>query len=449
MDKETKSETGTVDRLKHIMGVYSQKQENLYMQRINIFGGRITWPQWRRVAQLAQRYTPGTDLHITTRQDIEYHNLSAEDVVAVQDGLAEVGISTHRAGGDSLRNITICPGCEFHEGGFDLLALAQDVHRQLEKQKCIEEMPRKFKISFSGCQRACGRPYVSGLGFVAKPDGSLTVIGAGSLGAKPQLGIELYDNLDAREAPLLCQAALKFFVDHGDRENRRRARFRHIRERMGDKAFCAELDNRFKKEKEHAPSADSHIAPKPNTTCNRRLIARLQLIAGNISAEDALLLADAGDAANALLRIDITHGLQLYAAAEIQLPHSLKQLQGGPTIVACPGTTTCRNAITNAPAIAREIYTALADVDAAELCINISGCQNNCVQSTVADIGLIGLMRTVDQQRQECYQVFTEGGNGQTDKAAQKGSILPANRIAQCIAEAVKKNPNTKPTTID
>lgn len=448
MTKETKSKKGGVDRLSHIMGVYRQKQENLYMQRINIFGGRITWPQWRRVAQLAQRYTPGTDLHITTRQDIEYHNLNAEDVVAVQDGLAEVGISTHRAGGDSLRNITICPGCEFHEGGFDLLALAQDVHRQLEEQKCIDQMPRKFKISFSGCRRACARPYVNDLGFVAKPNGSLTVIGAGSLGAKPQLGIELYDNLNAEQAPLLCQAALNFFVDHGDRENRRRARFRHIRERMGDEAFCAELDKRFKKEKEHSLGAHPDITPKANTACKRRQVARLQLIAGNISAEDALLLADAGVAADALLRIDITHGLRLYAAAEIQLPHSLKQLQGGPTIVACPGTTTCRNAITNAPAVAREICTAIAGEDVSELCINISGCPNNCVQSTVADIGLIGMMRTVDQQRQECYQIFTGGGNGQTDKAAQKGPVLPANSIARYIAEAVIKNSNTK-TTID
>ena len=82
------------------LGVYPQKQDGLFMQRIRIPGGRISWPQWRRIAELADRYTPGVPLHLTTRQDIELHDVAQESIPAVHEGLAEAALMIFGAGGD-------------------------------------------------------------------------------------------------------------------------------------------------------------------------------------------------------------------------------------------------------------------------------------------------------------------------------------------------------------
>ena len=114
-----------------LLGVYPQKQNGLFMQRIKVFGGRINWPQWRRIAQLAEDYCSGFPLHMTTRQDIELHNIAVEDIAAGHQGLAEVALAMFGACGDSVRNVTVCAGCDLSRDGLDLLPLAQLVRQIL------------------------------------------------------------------------------------------------------------------------------------------------------------------------------------------------------------------------------------------------------------------------------------------------------------------------------
>ncbi len=80
-----------------VLGVYPQKQRGLFRQRTKFFGGRINWRQWRRVSELASIYCAGSAVHITTRQDIELHNIAGGDISVVQQGLCEVGLRTFGA----------------------------------------------------------------------------------------------------------------------------------------------------------------------------------------------------------------------------------------------------------------------------------------------------------------------------------------------------------------
>ena len=212
-----------------ILGAYPQKQEGLYMQRIKVLGGRLNGYQWKALAELARAYCHGTALHLTTRQDVELHNIARRDLAAVQQGLTEAALKTFGAGGDSIRNITVCPGCDLCPDGYDLLPLAMLVHPFIEQQPLIFTLPRKFKISFSGCRKACAKPWLNDLGFITQSDGRFTVVGAGSLGPKPALGIELYRDVPAEKILPLCISAVEFFEQCGDRQNRRRARWRHVR----------------------------------------------------------------------------------------------------------------------------------------------------------------------------------------------------------------------------
>ena len=280
MAEQKQSNSSKQVQANRLLGVYPQKQDGLFMQRIRIPGGRISWPQWRRIAGLAAGYTPGVPLHLTTRQDIELHDVTHESIPAVHEGLAEAALMIFGAGGDSVRNMTVCAGCDLCRDAFDLLPLARLVQSHLEQQPVIFNLGRKFKISFSGCEQACARPWVSDLGFIAQANGLFTVIGAGSLGAKPAPGIRLYEDLPAGDILPLCVAALEFFEKSGERENRRRARFRHVREKFGDRNFLAELDTRFEQLKARQGWPDIVPAAADGRS---KLLHRLQLPNGNIS----------------------------------------------------------------------------------------------------------------------------------------------------------------------
>ena len=79
------------------------------MQRLKVLGGRLSGTQWRVLGQIVRLYTPQTPLHLTTRQDVEIHNLTAEEVPHVQRMIDEAGLSCLGACGDTLRNVTCCP----------------------------------------------------------------------------------------------------------------------------------------------------------------------------------------------------------------------------------------------------------------------------------------------------------------------------------------------------
>ena len=89
-------------RIAHLLGIYEQRQDGLRMQRVQIVGGRLTPSQLRRLGELARDHTPGTPLHLTTRQDVELHGLTPDHIPPVHHGLAEVGLSTVGTCGDTL-----------------------------------------------------------------------------------------------------------------------------------------------------------------------------------------------------------------------------------------------------------------------------------------------------------------------------------------------------------
>jgi len=405
-----------------ILGVYPQRQEGLYMQRIPVFGGRIDVRRWRAIAETASRFAPKTPLHLTTRQDIEFHNVGTGSVAAVQSELAKAGIFCFGAGGDSVRNITVCPACQFEGGSYDIWPLAGMVRQWILSEPVVLNLPRKFKIAFCGCGRGCVKPFLNDLAFVANRDGSLRVIGAGSLGPKPLAGIMLYEQLQPADAIIVTLSALEMFAEFGDRQNRRTARLRHVRQRLGDEEFCRRLDEILRARR------NSITVPKIIPGRGRGDVPykrTLQFIAGEVPLDIAGRIADYAESNGAHIRINVSHGIELYSANPTEPAEELKKYERRPIIVACPGNTTCKNGLTNCPALAERIAAAIDGVDTGEKIIAISGCGNNCAQSAASDIGLLGCVRTIAGVKQQCYQLFTGGDNGRTDRLARPQEILP------------------------
>lgn len=388
------------------------------MQRIKVLGGRLTAEQWTALAALAREHTPGVPLHLTTRQDVEFDNLTPQAVPALQAGLAAAGLTGLGAGGDTLRNITVCPCSGVIAGRPELLGAAQAIRQALEGMAGIYALPRKFKIALS-CGEDCGQPWINDLGLVATSRGGpwgFRVIAGGSLGPRPATGILLMDWLEAQDAPPLAVAAVRLFEAEGDRENRGKARLRHVRQRVGDAAFVAMLSAGLAAAKAERPWPQLTLAPMAD---GWRQQARLTFADGSVTPEAAEAIARVAALPGAAVRIDTRHRVLVFGAdvagavaAEAALAEAARPQAA---IVACPGTHWCARALVDTRAAAAAIRRELAGAIPLDAMICISGCPNGCAQNAVADVGLSGRVATAaDGGRLEAFDISWGGGKGRS-----------------------------------
>ena len=394
------------------------------MQRLRVPGGRLSGRQWQVLADLARDFTPQTPLHLTTRQDLEFHDLTDEQVPAVQRALAEAGLSTVGACGDTFRNVTICPCSGLLPGTVDLLPLAGAICRQLEALPGIRELPRKFKINLS-CGPQCGQPWINDLGLVATRKDArwgFAVMTAGSLGAKPGTGILLFEWISPEEVLPLVVGAVRVFAAHGDRSNRRQARLRHVRERIGDADFVAMMRQAFD---EALVEKDWPSVDLPENTDGLSGQITLRFANGDVSPEAADALSRLESRDDVAVRIDSHQRIVVFGPSVPGLENLLADLPAlqdatrpQPSIVACPGNRWCKLALTDTNALADAIRTEAPDLPA-DWTICISGCPNGCAQSGVADAGLSGVVVTRDGQKEDAYNLLTGGGMGRTAELAK------------------------------
>jgi sulfite reductase beta subunit-like hemoprotein len=420
-----------------LLGIYPQRQERLFMQRVKVPGGRLRPDQLRVLATLSLGYTRAAPLHLTTRQDVELHNLAAGDLPAVQKDLAAAGLTVVGACGDTVRNVTVCCGFEGERGTkSDLPGLAEEIRKTALQCGWMSRLPRKFKISFSACEKACGKPWINDLGFVAERDGSLLCVAGGSLGPRPATGIALERRFGQHEILPLVMGALALFDAEGDRRNRGRARLRHVRERLGDAEFVRRLLAEFEKNGRSGNQGDSRLS---RDTSGADVIAHVQLPLGDIGPSAALALADSVEKSSGWLCIGLEHDLYVYGKGTLALEGELAGLAATPRVVACPGTTWCSRGITDSRGAAVAVREALAP--GCELLIAISACPNNCSQAAVADIGLVGGIRTIGSARVECYRLFVGGDQGRGPGiGVELHAAVPAGKVGRAVAAIVKEH---------
>ncbi|MCE5279415.1 MAG: nitrite/sulfite reductase [Planctomycetaceae bacterium] len=430
-----------------LAGLYPQRQEGLWMQRIKILGGRLSGAQWRALADLAERFTPDAPLHLTTRQDIEFHNVPAADVPDLQAALVAAGFTGAGACGDTVRNITVDPASGALDGSVDLEPLAWQIRRLLEDAPGVGELPRKFKISLSSSDLADAQPFINDLGFIAVRNGAgergFRVIAAGSLGALPATGIEFRPFLPAADVLPLTAAALELFAAEGDRTNRRKARLRHVRQRLGDEAFKAALTERFEK---LAASREFEWPPMPVAATGLRAERSLCFAGGDVSPAQARALGELADGGQCLVRLGNQHRVVVFAADRSSLLQALGRqevlaaaMNEPAAIIACPGTRWCSHGLTDTVAAAAAIRDALGARLEQGTTVGISGCPNGCSHSAVAEIGLVG--GRCDGA--DAYTLTVGGGMGRSDQLGRElGRKLT---VAQVVEEIARHLDSSRP----
>ena len=223
-----------------VRGTYGQRQDDVQMLRVKIPQGVLTAPQLGTLAAVAAQYARGF-AHVTTRQNVQYHFLDPGDVEAVMRRMADEGITTREACGNSVRNITACPyaGVAADET-FDVTPYAEALTRYLLRHPLAAVLPRKFKIAFEGCPDDHALASINDLGWVARIAGAdgartrgfrLTVGGGTSI--LPVSGRVLVEFLPAAEMLNIAEAILRVYHRLGDHEHRHRNRMKFLIKTLG------------------------------------------------------------------------------------------------------------------------------------------------------------------------------------------------------------------------
>jgi sulfite reductase (ferredoxin) len=410
-----------------------------FMMRIGIPNGIVTAAQLHAIAGLARKYARNL-ADITVRQNIQLHWLTIESLPEVVDALAAIGLSPKGACGDVVRNVTGCPlaGVAADEL-IDASPLAAEISDLLKANPEFYNLPRKFKISVTGCPSWCSYPEINDIGFTAvKHNGqvgfSLRV--GGGLSKEPHLAVRLNAFVLPEQVVRVAKAIAEIFRDQqGLRENRDRARLKYLflKEGWTAEGFLAELQSRLDFKllpavPEIVPDdvfrdhAGIHPQRKPGLSYVGASVLRGRLTGDQLEAAAELAERFGSGQLRAtvsqnLLFIDIP----IHKTAE--LAHELKQIgievDGSSFFrgtVACTGTEFCKLAITETKGFARwlvgELDERLPEFDQ-QLRLHVTGCPNSCGQHWIADIGIEGKKIKHEGQLTDAYYFCLGGAVGE------------------------------------
>jgi sulfite reductase beta subunit-like hemoprotein len=473
-------------RLKH--GTYGQRQPGFQMLRVKIAAGVLEPAQLRVLADIADEYSTGRG-HLTTRENVQFHFVKLENVGAAMRLLADAGLTTREACGNTVRNVTACPVAGICRGeAFDVTPYALGVSRYLLRHPDFHDLPRKFKIAFSGCEDdgACAVAGIHDVGLIAQVRGNngtsrrgFKVLVGGGLGSLPTEAAVLTDFLPEEELLPTIEAVLRVFTETGNRKNKLMARLKFVLRAKGIEEFRRLVAARRKVSQAPAetftvpspirPSLVT-IAPTPLSSATpndpeydrwaeHNLMSQRQtgygavwikLPAGTFNSNQMRGLADV------LEKNELT-GVRIAVNQDLVIPwvpfdrvraiyDELGALDlatpGARTIsdvTGCPGATTCNLGITRsltlADVLSRELdgYT---DPEIQKLRIKISGCPNSCGHHHIADIGFYGNVRKVGEQQAPYYQLLL-GGKVNSDGVRFGRQIMsvPARPIPAIIRE--------------
>ncbi len=256
IDTLGKFERGEIDAdtwraFRLVNGTYGQRQVgDLSMLRVKIPQGVLSADQARVLAFTAEEWSRGF-FHLTTRQNAQLHFVQLADVGSAMQHLAEAGLTTREACGNSVRNITCAwsAGVDAEEA-FDPTPYSQALTRYLLRHPLSSTLPRKFKIAFAGGPTDHAFALVNDIGFWPKMVGGKRVFGitlAGGTATLCRAGHELFDALPAEQILALSEAVVRVFHAHGDRVHRARNRMKFLVKQLGWEAFCKLVVDEYEK----------------------------------------------------------------------------------------------------------------------------------------------------------------------------------------------------------
>ena len=213
------------------MGIYEQRKNQHYMLRLRCAGGLVTPEQLAKIAFVGHQLST-SHLHVTTRQEIQIHNVDIEDAIPALKKLEKVGISSAGGGGNTVRNMMVDDRSGLTaEEEFDVYPYVEELTSRLIAEKDSFTMPRKYKVAIDTSVATANYSYIADLGLQARiKDGQrgFRVLIAGSAASNAHTGWEVFDFLPEKDLYRAAKALKNWFHKYGNRRNRHKARMRYV-----------------------------------------------------------------------------------------------------------------------------------------------------------------------------------------------------------------------------
>jgi sulfite reductase (ferredoxin) len=409
-----------------------------FMMRIGIPNGILRADQLRVIADITKKHARNI-ADITVRQNIQLHWLTIESLPEIVDALTAVGLSPKGACGDVVRNVTGCPLAGIaHDEIVDASSLAVEVAHHLTANPEFYNLPRKFKISISGCSVWCNYPEINDIGLTGVRRGSevgYSLRVGGGLSNEPHLGVKLDAFIKPEQALDVVRRVTEIFRDQqGLRESRDRARLKYLfmREGWTAESFLRELESRLGYRLdpgvgEHAPEdilrdhAGIHRQKQPGLSYVGAAVLRGRLTGDQLAA--AAKLAErygSGELRTTVMQNLIFINVPNKNAGELarELGRLGLRVEGSTFwrgAIACTGTEFCKLAITETKGFARWLVDELEERVPQfneQLKLHVTGCPNGCGQHWIADIGLEGKKIKQDGKMVDAYYFCVGGAVG-------------------------------------
>jgi sulfite reductase (ferredoxin) len=454
--------------LRVAQGIYEQRHAGRFMLRLRLTGGIVTFKQLESLA-LAAETSGDPRLHLTTRQDIQLHDLTLDATLQVQGELLGVGLTSYGSGGNTVRNVVVDPLSGLLVGdAFDVGPHAAALASRYLGPGRHPSLPRKFKIALSASDEDRGGAAVCDLGFIARRKGDALGFGvyvAGGLGRGPTVGLELASWAETSEIFGIADAIIRLFAERGDRVHRHRARLRHLRSDLGDEQFLLLCRQSMDSGRALEPASalpggaladgiargvsPAFGAVRPGVISQRepgKFCLRLAPSQGDLSAASlrALVRIARGRCADRV-RIGLEQDLWLSDVDAGDIERLQSELGGfglgTPAerpipVIACSGAATCQLGLLHSRGAANAIELrseALRRLDIAGP-IRISGCPNACSRHLVAPLGFEGRTKRVQGRLMPHYAVFFGGSDrGAQARLGRNIGALPAKRLNEFV----------------
>ena len=438
------------------MGIYEQRKNQHYMLRLRCAGGLVTPEQLAKIAFVGHQLST-SHLHVTTRQEIQIHNVDIEDAIPALKKLEKVGISSAGGGGNTVRNMMVDDrsGLTADEE-FDVYPYVEELTSRLIAEKDSFTMPRKYKVAIDTSVATANYSYIADLGLQARiKDGQrgFRVLIAGSAASNAHTGWEVFDFLPEKDLYRAAKALKNWFHKYGNRRNRHKARMRYVFYKYGTeeakRLYLKEFEE-LKKDgsidfeapalplEHHKPNFPALKAPTDFETWKRRYAhkqtnaeglkenlwyAYIPLRHGNNSTDFFAEVAEyLGNYGNDVIRFTKKEQIQVRNIPEEYLTNIyafFKKLGvyqiDYPVVVTnltcCTGADTCRLGIClpkgAIDGIAKQLLNSNLNLDAIpDFELRMNGCTNICALATWGDLGFSGRVGRVGDDPYPAYTIW-------------------------------------------
>lgn len=468
-------------------GIYGQRQPGVQMIRIKLPFGKVTFKQLLKIADISDEYA-SSNLHLTTRQDIQIHYVSLDRTPELWAELAADDITLREACGNTVRNVTASPNAGIDpDEPFDVSPYAHGVFSYFVRNPICQEMGRKFKFGFSSSDKDTAFAYAHDLGFIPKAriingeeQRGFKVVLGGGLGAQPMVAHPVHEFLPEDQLIPYSESVIRVFDRYGERNNRNKARLKYVIQKLGLEEVVRLVDEERTANKVQTFTIDRDAVTQPvppdvpttalglpeelllpyevwratNVYPQKQdgfLSVYVKVTTGDIPTKKARQLVDGvrGHIADEI-RITQNQGLLFKFVREESLPHIFQVLHGlelaqpgfdsVADVTTCPGTDTCNLGISNSTEMTRVleqfVYANYAElVHNKALKIKISGCMNSCGQHGLAHIGLHGSSMKAAGKVLPAAQIMLGGatlGDG-LGRVAERVIKIPSKRVTQAL----------------